>query len=311
MFEEFLSKGNDGSTKCGFVSIVGAPNVGKSTLTNRFCESKISIVTPKAQTTRGRLKAIAIHGDTQIVFVDTPGIFKVEGSLDNRLNRSIVLTARNSFEGVDYIALVIDARKGIRENDEYIINLLKKEKNPKFLIINKIDLVDKVGLLDLSARLNEMLDFEVTFMISATKNKGVVDILDYLSKELPFHPWMYPEDQISDSPMRLVAAEITREKIFMSLQEELPYNCYVETELYKEDDKAIKINQSIYVKTDSHKRIMIGKKGALIKSIGEKARKELTYMTGKKVHLFLFVKVRENWMDNKDKYIDSGMDFSS
>lgn len=298
-------------TKCGFISIIGAPNVGKSTLINNFCKTKVSIVTPKAQTTRGRLRAIAIHGESQIVCVDTPGIFKIENNLDNRLNRSLILTAKNSFEGVDYLAFVVDAKRGIREDDEYIINLLKHETGKKILIINKVDLARKDILLELAAKLNSEIDFEKTFMVSAKKGQGTEDILDYLSQKLPYSPWMYPEDQISDSPVRLMAAEITREKIFFNLKEELPYNVFIETEAFEEGKNSIKINQAIYVKTDSHKRIMIGKNGSLIKKIGEASRKEIAKLVDKKVSLFLFVKVRENWMENIGNYRGSGIDFSS
>ncbi len=303
--------GLDTQTKCGFVAIIGAPNVGKSTLTNNLCDAKISIVTPKAQTTRSRIKAITIYENTQLVFVDTPGIFKLEKNLDNRLNRSIVLTARNSFEGVDYLAFVVDARKGLKENDNHIIDLLKNEPNKKILIINKIDLVKKEKLLHLSAEINSKLEFDRTFMVSATKNKYTEDILKYLADSFPASPWMYPEDMISDSPMRIVASEATREKVFLFLQEELPYNAFVETETYDESENSITINQSIFVKTESHKRIVIGHQGSLIKKIGERARQDISRLTGKKVNLYLFVKVRSNWMDNKENYESVGMDFSS
>jgi len=298
------------SQKCGFVSIIGAPNVGKSTLVNEFCEAKISIVSPKAQTTRSNIRGISIVDNSQVIFIDTPGIFKINKKLDNRLNRSIILTAKNSLEGVDYISFVVDAKRGIREDEEHIIKLLQNLDIKKILIINKVDLVRKESLLELSLKLNELLDFGSSFMISAKTKHGVSDVMKFMCDVIPVHPWMYPEDEISDTPMRLLASEITREKIFYNFDKEIPYDVFVETESYEESESSVKINQAIYVKTESQKKIIIGNKGAAIKKTGEMSRKDLSRIIGKKVHLYLFVKVRENWMDNKDSYTSSGMEFS-
>lgn len=297
-------------TKFGFISVIGSPNVGKSTLVNDLCDSKVSIVSPKVQTTRSRVKAITILNDTQIVFVDTPGIFKINSSIDNRLNRSIVLTAKNSLEGVDYLALVIDVSRKLSENDKYILELVKSQEIKKVLILNKVDKTDKTRLLDISAKLNSDIEFERTFMISALKGEGTRDILDFFAENLPDSPWMYPEDQISDISMRLLSAEVTREKLFFNLQKELPYSIYVETETFEEKPKSININQAIYVKTESQKKIILGKKGSMIKRIGEQSRRELSKIMSKNVNLFLFVKVRENWMENKEIYGQAGIDFS-
>jgi GTP-binding protein Era len=296
--------------KCGFVAVVGTPNAGKSTLVNTLTGQKVSIVTPKAQTTRNRIRGIRVHNNAQVIFVDTPGIFKVKGRLDNRLNRSIVETAKNAFEGTDYIMYMFDASKKITEDEEEVINFLKGQSIPKILVLNKVDVIDKARLLEISPKLNELLEFEKTFMISATKGKGVEDILNYLSEKLPDGPYLYPEDEISDFPARLLAADVTREKLFMNLREEVPYNIMVETEKYEEGRKDIKIHQSIYTVSETHKRMIIGAKGAIVKKVGEQSRIELTKIFGKKVHLFLYVKVKENWMTSKDSYVTSGIDYS-
>ena len=295
--------------KCGFVSIVGAPNAGKSTLINAFTEHKISIVTPKAQTTRNRIRGIKIHNNAQIIFVDTPGIFKIKGKLDNTLNRSIVQTAKNSFEGTDFIILMIDSSKRISDDDLEVIGFLKNQHVKKILVLNKVDIIEKTKLLELSQQLHTMLEFETVFMISAVKNLGVKDILEYLSKNLPESEFLYPEDEISDFPARLLAADVTRERLFINLREEIPYNTMVETETYDEGKKDIKINQAIYVISETHKKMIIGTKGAVIKKIGEESRRQLTKILGKKVHLFLHVKVRDKWMENKENYSVSGIDF--
>jgi len=299
------------SKKCGFISIIGAPNAGKSTLINSFTGQKISIVTPKAQTTRNRIRGIRIYEDTQMIFVDTPGIFRIKGRLDNQLNRSIVQMAKTSFEGTDFIILLIDAQKDITEDDREVIELLKNEKTKKLLVLNKVDIIDKSRLLELSQKLNELLQFETVFMISALKGKGVEDILRYLAKELPEGPYLYPEDEISDFPARLMAADVTRERLFINLHDEIPYNTMVETETYKEDARGIRINQSIYVISETHKKMLIGTKGSVIKKVGEESRRQLTKMLGKKVHLFLHVKVRDKWMENKENYHISGLEFFS
>ena len=297
--------------RCGFVSVVGAPNVGKSTLVNTLTGAKVSITSPKAQTTRNRIRGIRIHEDTQIILVDTPGIFNLTGKLNNILNKSIVETAKNSLEGEDKIAVTIDSSKKLSENDRSLIELVKELNQPKILILNKVDKIEKPMLLELSQKLNEMMDFEATFMVSALKRKGTEDILKYLSKNLPEGPYLYPEDEISDFPMRMLAAEVTREKLIFSLKEEIPYNIMVETESYEETKKGIKINQAIYTTSEAHKRIIIGKNGSLIKKIGEQSRKELSQITETPVHLFLFVKVRENWLNNRSSIVSTGMDFAN
>lgn len=301
----------DKRTRCGFVAVVGAPNSGKSTLVNKFTGCKVSITSPKAQTTRNRIRGIKMHGRSQIIFVDTPGIFKIAGKLNNTLNRSIVETARNAFEGVDYVMLMIDSSKKLTENDEEVINFLKVQVVPKILVLNKIDKVEKESLLTLSVKLNDMIDFEKTFMISALKSKGTQDIVEYISQRLPFSPYHYPEDIVSDFPARMLAAEITREKLFNNLRQEIPYTTMVETEKFEENSKQIKIHQIIYTTSEAHKSIILGSKGAFIRKIGENSRNELSTIFEKKVHLFLHVKVREKWMDDKASYITSGIDYKN
>jgi len=307
-----MTKSPAKKTKCGFVAIVGSPNAGKSTLLNILVGQKLSIVTPKPQTTRNRVRGIKIHNDTQIVFVDTPGIFKIKGKLDNRLNRSIVETSKNSFDGVDYFAFIFDCSKEFNENDEEVLKTLESQKSPKILILNKVDIIrDKAKLLDITTLLNSKLEFEKTFMISALKNKGTEDFIEYISKHLPDGVFLYPKDEISDFPMRIMAAEITREKIFLNIQEEIPYSIFVETEKFEEKKDSIKINQIIYTVTESHKKIILGKGASVLKRIGEQSRRELTQLTGKKVSVFLHVKVSKDWMEKKESYLTSGIDFST
>ncbi len=296
--------------RCGFVAVVGAPNAGKSTLVNALTGAKISIVTPKAQTTRNRIRGIKIHDNTQIIFVDTPGIFKIKGKLDNRLNRSIVATARNAFEGTDFIMLIIDSAKKLSENDHEVINFLKDQPVQKILVLNKIDIIEKEKLLELSQHLHSLLDFKTVFMISAVKKNGLDAMLDYLSHNLPQGEFLYPADEVTDFPARLLAADVTREKLFMNLREEIPYNTMVETEKYDEGKNDIKIHQSIYTISETHKKMIIGTQASLIKKIGEQSRRELSKILGKKVHIFLHVKVRDNWMDNRDTYVTSGIDYA-
>ncbi len=295
--------------KCGFVAIVGAPNAGKSTLVNQLTGQKVSIVTPKAQTTRNRIRGIRMYEKTQVIFIDTPGIFRVQGRLNNKLNHAIVQTAKNAFEGIDYIIFMLDASKRRTDDDAEVVELLKNQTTPKILVLNKIDIVEKEKLLELAMKLNEEMQFEKTFMISALKGNGAEDILKYLSGKLPEGEYLYPEDEVSDFPARLLAADITREKLFMNLREEIPYNTMVETEKYEESKNDIKIHQSIYTISETHKKMIIGKGASLVKRIGEQSRRELTELLGKKVSIFLHVKVRENWMDNKDLYKTSGIDY--
>jgi GTP-binding protein Era len=296
--------------RAGIVAILGTPNAGKSTLLNCLIGQKLSIVSPKAQTTRSKVKAIEIYGNTQIVFIDTPGIFETTGKLNTRLNRSIVLTAKNALEGVDYAVLIIDSSKKPGENEEALIEYVSSLNNKKILILNKVDKADKERLLKLSAQLNEKIKFESTFMISALKNKGVKDFTNYLKSRMPEGEWLYPEDQLTDMPMRVFAAEITREKLFLKLDKEIPYKLLVETEKYEESEKNIKIYQTIYVVSESHKKIILGKSGENLKATGTRVRDELSQITSKKVSVFLFVKVRKNWEEKKEHYLYSGIDYA-
>lgn len=295
-------------TYSGFVALIGAPNVGKSTLVNRLVGTKVSIVTHKVQTTRALIRGIVIHNDAQIVLVDTPGIFNPK----RRLDRAMVSTAWSGAKDADLVLVLVDAAKGLDEETEQIFAALPKIKQEKILVINKVDAVPRPSLLELSAKLNAGQNFSETFMISALKGGGCDDLLDYLAKQLPEGPWYYPEDQISDMPMRQLAAEITREKLYMRLHNELPYASTVETESWEErPDGSVKINEIIYVEREGQKKIVLGAKGETIKAIGQAARKELMEILDQKVHLFLFVKVRKSWGDDPERYREMGLDFSN
>jgi GTP-binding protein Era len=295
-----------GPTHSGFVALIGATNAGKSTLVNRLVGAKVSIVSHKVQTTRAIVRGIAIHNNAQIVFMDTPGIFKPR----RRLDRAMVTTAWGGAKDADMIALLIDSERGIRGDAEAILEGLKEVRQPKILLLNKIDQVKREDLLALAAVANEKVGFERTFMISATNGSGCEDLMDYFATTLPEGPWYYPEDQISDLPMRQLAAEITREKLFLRLHQELPYASHVETEKWEEKkDGAVRIDQVIYVQRDSQKKIVLGHKGETIRAIGEASRKEIGEILGQKVHLFLFVKVRENWGDDPERFREMGLDF--
>ncbi len=296
----------DRDTRCGFVALIGAPNAGKSTLLNQMVGEKVSIVSPKVQTTRARITAIAIWENTQIIFVDTPGIFRPR----RRLDRAMVEAAWGGAGDADMVVLLVDAERGVGADDERIIEGLKAHKRKALLAINKIDTVRRDGLLALSARLNEMFPFEETFMISALKGDGILDLKEYLAGRLPEGPWLYPEDQLALVPQRLLAAEITREKIYLRLHQELPYATTVETESWEErQDGSVKISQVIYVERPSQKAIVLGKGGRTIKALGAAARQELEEILGRRVHLFLFVKVRERWEDDPERYREMGLDF--
>ena len=296
----------DRDTRCGFVALIGAPNAGKSTLLNQMVGEKVSIVSPKVQTTRARITAIAIWENTQIIFVDTPGIFRPR----RRLDRAMVEAAWGGAGDADMVVLLVDAERGVGADDERIIEGLKAHKRKALLAINKIDTVRRDGLLALSARLNEMFPFEETFMISALKGDGILDLKEYLADRLPEGPWLYPEDQLALVPQRLLAAEITREKIYLRLHQELPYATTVETESWEErQDGSVKISQVIYVERPSQKAIVLGKGGRTIKALGAAARQELEEILGRRVHLFLFVKVRERWEDDPERYREMGLDF--
>jgi GTP-binding protein Era len=291
--------------RCGFVALIGAPNAGKSTLINSLVGAKVSIVTHKVQTTRTRVRAIAIVGEAQIIFVDTPGIFKPKRKLDE----AMVEAAWAGAADADVVALLVDVRRGLDEDNARILEGLKKSGRTAILVLNKIDLIDKGKLLELVEAFNAEYPFEATFMVSALKGDGVADLRDYLAGRMPEGPWLYPEDQLSDFPLRMLAAEVTREKLYLRLHDELPYASHVETESWEErKDGSIRIEQVIYVLRDSQKKIVIGKGGQTIKEIGKAAREELSQLLGgRKVHLFLFVKVREKWDQDPDRLRNLGL----
>lgn len=285
---------------------MGAPNVGKSTLVNNLIGSKISIVTPKVQTTRASIKGIYTQGDVQIIFIDTPGLFNAKETLE----KAIVQEAWRKVEEADYLALLVDAKRGLCKNTKLVIESLKKQGKKAALIINKIDLIQRERLLILSQELNATDVFTESFMVSALKGDGTKKLIEYFSGLAPKGPWMFPEDQIMEAPIKFFAAEVTREKIFMKLQQEIPYSVAVETEKWEESKKAINIHQVIYVQRNGQKGIILGKGGVMIKQIGESSRKELEYILETKVNLFLFVKVRENWVDNPAVYREIGLNLA-
>ena len=294
--------------RAGFVAIVGAPNVGKSTLLNRLVGAKVSIVSPKVQTTRTRVLGICIEGPAQIIFIDTPGIFQPR----RRLDRAMVAAAWIGTADADEVLLLVDASRGLDRNTAAIVKKLKRAERTVILAINKVDLVNKPDLLALAAELNEAGAFTDTFMISAETGDGVADLMALLAGRVAAGRWLFPEDQISDMPGRLTAAEITREQLYLQLHKELPYAAAVETESWKDqDDGSLRIEQVVYVERGSQKAIVLGKKGSRVKSIGEAARKELEEIFGRRVHLFLFVKVRGNWGDDPERYRDLGLNFDA
>ncbi|MBA84861.1 GTPase Era [Thalassobius sp. S69A] len=296
------------TTRAGFVALIGEPNAGKSTLTNRMVGAKVSIVTHKVQTTRARIRGVALEGDSQIVFVDTPGLFQPR----RRLDRAMVAAAWGGAADADVIVLLIEAHRGITPGVERILEGLADlgEHRRIALAINKIDRVKAEKLLALSEDLNARFDFAQTFMISAEKGHGVDDLRKWLAAELPEGPWLYPEDQIADLPMRMIAAEMTREKLTLRLHQELPYQMTVETEKWDErKDGSARIDQIIYVARDGHKGIVLGKRGETIKAVSQAARADLEEFLGRKVHLFLQVKVRENWQEEAARYSEMGLDF--
>ncbi|RAZ93033.1 GTPase Era [Mesorhizobium hawassense] len=294
------------ATRSGFVALIGAPNAGKSTLVNQLVGAKVSIVTHKVQTTRAIVRGIATHDSAQIVFVDTPGIFKPK----RRLDTAMVTTAWGGAKDADVVVLLIDAERGIRGDADAILDRLKDVRQPMLLVLNKVDRVKPETLLALAAAANERVPFKRTFMVSALTGSGCKDLLDYLAEALPAGPWYYPEDQISDLPMRQLAAEITREKLYLRLHQELPYSSHIETEKWEEKkDGSVRIEQVIYVERDSQKKIVLGHKGETIRAIGQAARTEIAEILEQKVHLFLFVKVRENWGDDPERYREMGLEF--
>lgn len=295
-----------GAQHCGFVGIIGAPNAGKSTLVNRLVGAKVSIVSPKVQTTRTRVMGIVNRENTQVIFVDTPGIFQPR----KRLDRAMVSAAWQGAADAEAVLLVVDAQQGrIDRETGAIIARLQKQQRKALVAINKIDLVKKESLLSLAAALDQTGAAESIYMVCALKGDGVEKLLNDIAARMPAGPWMFAEDQVSDMPLRLLAAEITREKIFLQLKQELPYACTVENESWEEfDDGSVKISQVIYVMRDSQKAIILGKGGAQIKKIGAAARRELEDILGHRVHLSLFVKVRENWADDPERYREWGLD---
>jgi GTP-binding protein Era len=296
------------TTRAGFVALIGEPNAGKSTLTNRMVGAKVSIVTHKVQTTRARIRGVAIEGETQIVFVDTPGLFKPR----RRLDRAMVAAAWGGAADADVVVLLIEAHRGITDGVEAILEGLADVGKGRqvALAINKIDRVQSEVLLALTKEMNDRYPFAETFMISAEKGHGIAALRAWLAGVLPESPWLYPEDQIADLPMRMIAAEMTREKLTLRLHQELPYQLTVETENWEErKDGSARIDQVVYVARDGHKGILLGHKGETIKAIGKAAREELEEFLGRKVHLFLQVKVRPNWLDEAERYSEMGLDF--
>lgn len=299
----------DTATRAGFVALIGEPNAGKSTLLNRMVGAKVSIVTHKVQTTRTRIRGVAMEGAAQIVFVDTPGIFRTK----RRLDRAMVKAAWGGASDADVIVLLIEAHRGLTEGVEQILERMRDELpkgRPVALAINKIDRVKAEVLLALAEKLNEAFGFAKTFMISAEKGYGVQDLRFWLAEQIPAGPWFYPEDQIADLPMRMIAAEITREKLTLRLHEELPYQLTVETEQWQDKkDGSTRIDQVIYVGRDGHKGIVLGNKGETIKAIGQSARAEISEFLDRTVHLFLQVKVRPNWENEPERYSEMGLDY--
>jgi GTPase len=297
---------NDGRSRCGFIALIGAPNVGKSTLINALVGSKVAIVSHKVQTTRALLRGIAIAGGSQLVFIDTPGIFAPR----RRLDRAMVTNAWAGAHDADIAAVLIDATRGLDEEATAILERLADAKQPRILLINKIDLVEKSALLAVASAANARMAFAATFMISALTGDGVADVKRWLAAHVPEGTWHYPEDQLTDAPLRQLAAEITREKLYLRLHQELPYQSTVETDVWKElKDGSTRIEQTIYVERESQRKIVLGKGGQTIKAIGAEARREIAHMIETPVHLFLFVKVRERWGDDPERYREMGLEF--
>ncbi len=294
--------------RCGIVALVGAPNAGKSTLLNQLIGAKVSIVTPKVQTTRSRILGIVIEGAAQLVLVDTPGIFAPK----RRLERAMVAAAWAGAADADQVVVLIDAARGLDEEAQRIVDRLKSAGRRAVLALNKVDLVDARKLLPLTERLSKEGIFDAVFMISALSGDGVADLKRHLAAAVPVGPWLYPEDQLTDLPQRLMAAEATREQVFLQLHQELPYATMVETDSWEErDDGSVKIAATIHVQRASQKAIVLGKSGSRIKAIGERARAELERMFGRRVHLFLFVRVSEDWTEDRERYRAMGLDFES
>ena len=297
---------NEAGTRCGFIALIGAPNAGKSTLVNALVGAKVAIVTPKVQTTRALLRGIAIMDKAQLVFIDTPGIFLPR----RRLDRAMVTTAWGGARDADMVGALLDAKNGLDAEAAAILDKLGEIAQPKVLILNKVDLVEKGSLLALAQSANARAKFEATFMVSALKGDGVEDVKAWFAAHAPEGPWHFPADEVSDAPLRQLAAEITREKLYLKLHQELPYQSTVETESWQErKDGSVRIEQTIYVERESQRKIVLGKGGQSIKAIGEAARKEIAKLIERPAHLFLFVKVRENWGDDPERYRQMGLEY--
>ena len=296
----------DEGGRCGFIALIGAPNAGKSTLINALVGTKVTIVSHKVQTTRTLLRGIAIEGNAQLVFIDTPGIFAPK----RRLDRAMVTTAWGSARDADIVGVLIDAKRGIDGEASALLEGLAGVPQSKVLLLNKIDLLEKPALLALAKQVNERVAFTASFMVSALTGDGVADVKRWLAAHVPAGPWHYPEDQITDAPLRQLAAEITREKLYLRLHQELPYQSTVETERWQErNDGSVRIEQTIYVERESQRKIVLGKGGRTIKAIGAEARREIAAAVEQPVHLFLFVKVREGWGDDPERYREMGLEF--
>ena len=295
-------------TRCGYVALIGAPNAGKSTITNNFVGSKVSIVSPKAQTTRTTIKGIGIYDNTQIIFMDTPGIFEPK----RRLDRAMVASAWSGFSDADINVLVVDAHRGMNEETSAIIDELIRRNARAVLAFNKIDLVTSEHLQELKEEFENLFAFDAVFMFSAQTGDHMTDFYQYLADNLPESPWYYPEEQMSDMPLRLLAAEIVREKMFLNLRQEIPYALTVEPELWEhKEDGSVRAEMTIYVQKEGQKSIVLGHNGTMIKKIGQAAREELEELLEQRIHLFLFVKVRENWEENPSHYADWGLNFKA
>lgn len=298
----------DKKTRCGFVALIGAPNAGKSTITNNFVGSKVSIVSPKAQTTRTTVKGIGIYDNTQIIFLDTPGIFAPK----RRLDRAMVDSAWNGFYDADINVLVVDAKRGMNEETSAIISELERRKAHAVLAFNKSDLVEPERLEELKEEFENIFSFDDVFAFSASNGDHITDFYQYLADNLPESPWYYPEDQMSDMPLKLLAAEIVREKLFLNLKQELPYALTVEPELWeRRADNSVRAEMTIYVAREGQKTIVLGKNGSMIKKIGQSAREELEELLEDRIHLFLYVKVRENWVNDPARYVDWNLNFKA
>jgi len=298
--------GEESARRCGFIALIGAPNVGKSTLVNALVGSKVAIVSHKVQTTRSLLRGIATAGSAQLIFVDTPGIFAPR----RRLDRAMVTSAWAGAADADVVGMMVEASRGIDAETGGVLDKLAAIRRPRILLINKIDLVDKTRLLEIARHGNDRMEFAATFMVSALTGNGVADVKNWLAEHVPEGPWHYPPDQITDAPLRQLAAEITREKLYLRLHQELPYQSMVETEQWQKlRDGSIRIEQTIYVERDSQRKIVLGKGGRSIKAIGADARREIADMIEAPVHLFLLVKVRERWSEDRDHYRAMGLEY--